>query len=226
MNGYVGTQLVAQILAAASAAGVRTSLTLLALGAVVRFGGLELAPTFAWTGTNAGLAALLALAVFEEFVESSEDLQSITEWVNYGLRGLGGALVASGLEAAGAGEHLPPAVPAVLGFAVAAGTHHLRMRLHTVLRGLGDDLSSPRRWLVWLETGGIAGLLIAVFLAPVLALGFVLLAAVLSAVAVGVRRAAEDRLRRRSCPHCGFRARREASRCPGCRVEIVVERWL
>jgi len=226
MSGFLSAQLFAQVLAGASAAGVRTSLTLLALGIVGRFGLLELPTTFAWTGSDAGLAVLLALAVFEELVESNEDLQSIGEYANYGLRGVGGALVASGLDAAGVGHDLPPAVPAALGFAVAVGTHHLRMRLHGVLRGLGDDLSSPRRWLVIMEAGGTVGLLVAVFLAPFVALAFVLLAATASGLALLARRAAENRLRRRSCPQCGYRARQEARRCAECRGALGVERWL
>lgn len=226
MNGLLGAQLVAQIIAAAAAAGVRTSMTLLAVGAAGRMGWLDAPAGFAWASTDLGLACLLALVVFEEVFESNEDLQALTEQINYALRGVGGGLVAYELDRGIAGVEIPPTLAVALGVAASVGTHHLRMRLHGVLRGVGDDLSSPRRWLVWLETGGTVGLLVAIFLAPFLALGFVVAAAVASTIALLTRRAAEDRLWRRGCPHCGARVRREASRCPGCRAELPVERWL
>lgn len=226
MSAFVGAQLVAQIIAAAAAAGVRTSMTLLAVGGVARLGWLDMPEGFAWASTDLGLACLLALVIFEEVMESNEDLQAITEHINYALRGIGGGLVAYELDRGVAGLTLPPAVAVAIGVAASVGTHHLRMRLHAALRGAGDELTSPRRWLVWLETGGMVGLLAAIFVAPFLALAFVLFAAMASGIALLTRRAAEDRLWRRTCPHCGHRARKEASRCPGCRAELPVERWL
>ena len=57
--------------------------------------------------------------------------------------------------------------------------------------------------------GGLAAapIRLAVVFAPVIALMFVVVAALASVAAVYTRKAAENRLRRRDCPHCQHRVR-------------------
>src|SRR5690606_38197979 len=167
--------------------------------------------------SNVGLALLLALVVLEELAEQDEDLQALFDTFAYALRGGAGALAAASLPGSASDVDLP--LPewgaALLGAAVATATHHLRARLHEQLQGLGDGLLSPRTWLAWLELGGVLGVLVAIVFAPAVALGFVVLASVGGLAVLVGKRAAERRVWRRGCPHCGFRARVEARRCPG-----------
>ena len=122
---------------------------------------------------------------------------------------------------AGTVELASPAVGAVM----AVGTHGLRSQLHEGLRGFGDSVLSPRTWLLWLERGGMLGLLIAMLLAPVIALGFVILAAVGAGIGLLVRRHLDKAWFRRACPSCEHMARVDASRCPDCKESLEVARW-
>lgn len=215
-----------RLLSLSALAGTRASLTLLCLGLAARMGILP-AP-HPWMSSDVGLALLLGLVVLEELAEQDEDLQSLFDTVAYALRGGAGALAAESLQAGAstAGLPLPGWAAGLLGATLAVGTHHLRAQLHRQLEGLGDSVLSPRTWLAWLELGGVLGLMAAIVLAPVLALGFVILASAGGVAIVLVRRASENRLRRRPCPHCGARARVEACRCPKCRGALEVQRWL
>jgi hypothetical protein len=217
-------QLIAQLLSGSSLAGARSSLTLLLLGLAGRMGWL---PQFedTWFASNVGLALLLGVTVIEEFVEQDEDMQSVMAAINYGIRGTGGALTAYALQQTG-GEELPPWVAAALGAGVAVATHDLRMRLHHTLHGVGDNMLSPRTWLNWLELGGVVGVCAAIVFAPMIALGFIVLATVAGALALIVRRIADKSLNYRDCPACQKSARVEAWRCPHCRQNIPIERWL
>ena len=211
----------ARLLATSSLAGTRASLTLLGLALAARFGLLE-APQ-EWMSSNVGLGILLALVVLEELAEQDEDLQAWVDLFAYALRGGAGALAAAGLQSVGL-EQLPSWSLGLVGAGAAVATHHMRAKLHEQLAGFGEGLLSPRTWLAWLELGGVIGLLVAVVFAPVLALAFVSVAAVAGVAVTLGRRAAEDRLFRRPCPHCGVRIRVEASRCPGCRGAVEIQR--
>jgi hypothetical protein len=216
----------ARLISTSALAGTRASLTLLCLGLAAR---LELiAAPHPWMSGNVGLAILLALVIVEELAEQDEDLQAVFDVFAYALRGGAGALAANTIQAsaAEAGLALPGWGAALLGAALATATHHLRAQLHDQLRGVGDSVLSPRTWLAWLELGGVLGLMVAIVLAPVFALAFVLLASAGGLALLLAKRAAEDRLRRRDCPSCGARARVEASRCPSCKQTIPIERWL
>jgi len=219
-------ELLARTLASSALAGTRSSLTLLGLAIAARTGIMG-APE-PWMGSNVGLGILLALVVLEELAEQDEDLQALFDLFAYALRAGAGALTAATIQdtAGAAGVALPDWGAALAGATVATATHHLRAQLHQQLEGLGDSVLSPRTWLAWLELGGVLGLMVAVVLAPVLALGFVMVASVGGVVAIFARRAAEDRLRRRDCPSCAARVRVEARVCPGCRAAVPVERWL
>lgn len=217
----------ARLLATSSLAGTRASLTLFILALVGRLGVID-APQD-WMTSNVGLAVLLSLVVLEELAEQDEDLQALVDVAAYALRAGAGALAASTIQSSASAigvEDLPTWAAALTGAGVAAGTHHLRAKLHEQLEGAGDSVLSPRTWLAWLEAGGVLGLMIAVIFAPAIALGFVVAAAVASVAAVLIKRAAENRLRRRDCPHCRHRVRVEASRCPGCRGPVEIVQWL
>lgn len=217
-------ELIARLLSTSALAGTRGSLTLLALALAARL----LSAPQPWMTSNVGLGLLLALVVLEELAEQDEDLQALFDTFAYVLRGGAGALAAASLQASAgeAGLPLPEWGAALLGAGVATATHHLRARLHEQLRGAGDGLLSPRTWLAWLELGGVMGVLVAIVFAPVVALGFVVLASVGGIAAVIGKRAVEDRVWRRGCSSCGFRARVEARRCPACKQPLDVQRWL
>jgi hypothetical protein len=219
-------ELLARLLSTSALAGTRASLTVLGLALAARLGLIAGGQT--WMTSNVALAGLLALVVLEELAEQDEDLQALFDVFAYALRGGAGALAGETVQAgaAAAGIELPSGVALLTGAVLATATHHLRARLHEQLAGIGEGLLSPRTYLAWLELGGVLGLLTAIVFAPVLALGFVVLASVGGLAVMLLRRAAEDRLFRRDCPHCGGRARVEASRCPSCRGALEVQRWL
>jgi hypothetical protein len=222
----------ARLLSTSALAGTRSSLTLLLLALAARlelFAGASSLAGPAWMTSNVGLGLLLALVVLEELAEQDEDLQALFDIAAYAIRGGAGALAAQSIQGVAelsGGLALPEWGSTLLGAGVAVGTHHLRANLHEQLAGLGDSLLSPRTWLAWLELGGVVGLAVAIVLAPVLALAFVVLAALGGAAVILAKRASEQRLFRRPCPHCGARVRVEASRCPSCTHPVPIQRWL
>lgn len=218
-------EVLARLISTSALAGTRASLTLLCLGLAGRFE--LLAAPHPWMISNVGLGVLLGLVIIEELAEQDEDLQALFDVVAYALRGGAGALAAGGIQSAGLelGVDMPQWGAAVVGGGIAVGTHHLRAQLHEQLRVAGDGLLSPRTWLAWLELGGVLGVMIAVLIAPIVALGFVIGAGLIGAAVLVGKRAAEDRVWRRACESCGGRARVEACRCPSCRGELVVQRW-
>jgi hypothetical protein len=218
-------ELIARLISTSALAGTRASLTLLCLGLAARFE--LLAAPHPWMTSNIGLGILLALVIVEELAEQDEDLQALFDVFAYALRGGAGALAAGTIQASASdvGVELPQWGAALVGAGLAAGTHHLRARLHEQLAGAGDSVLSPRTWLAWLELGGVLGLMVAIVFAPILALGFVVVASVGGVGVIAAKRAAEDRIWRRACEGCGARARVEASRCPSCKQQLIVQRW-
>lgn len=219
-------ELLARTLASSALAGTRSSLTLLCLALLARTG-LMGAPA-PWMESNVGLGILLAMVVLEELAEQDEDLQALFDVFAYALRAGGGAMAATAIQdtAGAAGFALPEWGAALAGAGVATATHHVRAQLHQQLEGLGDSVLSPRTWLAWLELGGVLGLMVAIVIAPVLALAFVILATVAGVGMIFARKAAENRLRRRDCPNCSARVRVEARVCPACHTQVPVQRWL
>jgi lipopolysaccharide biosynthesis regulator YciM len=171
------------------------------------------------------LGLLVALVVLDELVERDPDLQQAMVLVNVGIRGAVGAVSAWGLEDA-LGDALPDPIVWLIGAGVAVGVHLLRARVQAHLPDAGEGWLNPRTWLGWLEVGGVVGLVTAVFLAPFVALAFVVLATVGGVVALLATRGIERARYRRVCPRCGFAARVEACRCPGCRGPLEVVRWI
>ena len=226
--------LLSQVLSASAASGARGAATLLVVAVAGYFGWIELPESLDVLATVPGIAVLATFAVLEELAEGDEDLQELLELGNYVLRAALGAFVAytvaagadGGVVEASASTGVLETASPVAGAALATGTHHLRAKLHASARGFGDSALSPRSWLVWLERGGVAGVLVAVVFAPVIALAFVLLASVAAGIALLVRRQVERTVYRRACPGCGHLARVEASRCPSCSATLDVERWL
>lgn len=219
------TELVARLISTSALAGTRASLTLLCLALAARFE-IVAAPQ-EWMSTNLGLGILLALVVVEELAEQDEDLQAVFDVFAYALRGGAGALAAGSIQgtAAQLGVDVPGWGAAIVGAGLATGTHHMRAQLHEQLRGVGDSVLSPRTWLAWLELGGVLGLMVAIMIAPVLALVFVVLASLGGLALLGSKRAVENRVWRRDCGHCRARARVEARRCPSCKHDLPVQRW-
>jgi len=219
------TALIAQLLSVSSLSGTRAALTLLALSVAAHMGYLELPEMLSGLDSVSAMTILALLAIFEEVQESDEDLQELLEWVNYGTRALAGGIAAWSVSAEADAEAVSTISP-VLGAGVAAGNNWVRTRLHEQMRGLGDSIMSPRTWLLWLERGGVLGLLAAAFLAPMIALCFILLATIAAAMATVARRRLEQKHFRRGCPSCGHRARIEASLCPSCKGPLEVKKWL
>jgi hypothetical protein len=216
--------LVGHLLGVAAASGTRASLTLLALAVATRLGELGLPSELSFLSRDPGLVLLVVLVVLDEMVERDPDLQSALMLANVGIRGAAGALAAWGVHDV-APEGVPEPVLWGVGAAVAIGVHLLRARIGAVVPA-GHGLLDPRAWLGWLEAGGVVGLIVAVLLAPVLALLFVGLATLGSLALVALGRAVERARHRRRCPTCGAWARVEASRCPACRGPLPVVRWL
>lgn len=218
--------LLTQCFTAAALAGIRASWVLFTLALASRWGHFALPPSHAFLATPTGLALLGGFCVLEHFLERDEDLQDLLGSIQYALRGTGALVVAWAFRAPGLeGLYLPDWVVGLTAMALALATHHLRMRLYRWFYGFGHSLLSPRTWLLWLETGGLLGALAALILAPWLALTSLLLAT-LGSLALGlIRRKADRRLHRRPCT-CGYHARKEASRCPVCRGDLEVQRWL
>jgi hypothetical protein len=217
--------LLATLLGIGAAAGTRSSLTVLVLAVAARFSGFELPQDLQILASDLGLASLLALVVLDELVERDPDLQGLLVLVNVGVRGAGGMVAAWGLQDT-MDESLPQPVVWAIGGAAAIGVHLLRTKVQTYIPAARGGLLDPRAWLGWLEVGGVMGLVAAVLLAPLLALGFVVLASAASVLALIVGRNIERARHRRPCPHCRHWTRMEATRCPRCHQDLPIARWL
>ncbi|MGH1342734.1 MAG: DUF4126 domain-containing protein [Nannocystales bacterium] len=212
--------LLGQLLGIAAASGTRATLTLLAVIVVARIGGGTVPDGLSFLTTNVGLAVLVAVVVLDELVDRDPELQELVTMGNIGVRGAAGAASAWGVESLADG-FLPDVVTWILGAAIAIAVHLVRVRILSYLPE-GHSGVGPRTWVAWLEAGGVLGLIVAVFVAPVLALGVVLLGTVITVAGVLIARRLERSRHRRACPHCGTWARNEASRCPKCRNPIPV----
>ncbi len=211
-----------QLVGVAAASGTRATLTLLTLALVARLGAYTLPEGLAFLSTNVGLAVLVAVAMLDELVDRDPELQELLTLANVGVRGAAGAIGAWGIEGMMDGS-MPAAATWLLGAGIAIGVHLVRVRALAYVPE-GTSGLGPRTWVAWLEAGGVFGLLIAVFLAPLLALAFAVAATVLGAVVLIAARGVERAKHRRQCPHCASWIRKEASRCPKCRHDVPIER--
>jgi hypothetical protein len=217
-------EVASKLLGVGTASGARAALALLASACLARAGYLELPPSLAFLASTPMLGALVAATVVEELLERDDDAQQLLAIVKYGVHGTGGVVV-GWLLVERLGLPLDGWPVAAAGGALALATHNVRMRLHDALRGIEAGIVSPRRWLAWLELGGAAGVAVAVVLSPLVALGFVVVAA-LGAAAVAYLLRALERTRRRACPTCRALVRAEARLCPHCREALPVARWV
>lgn len=220
----VPLEIVATVFGMGAASGVRAGLSLLLVAVAGRVGLVSFPDSLAFLTSAAGLGALSAATVFEELLERDDDAQQLVAMIRYGTHGSGALLVHWVLLQK---LHLAlGAVPlAMLGAALAVATHHLRMQVHEALLDLELELVSPRRWWVWLETGGVIGVAAATVLAP--ALVVVLLVAA-GGVGWSLHRAmrAMEAASRRPCPACRHLIRPEAMLCPKCRATVPVAKRL
>ena len=216
--------LLGQLVRVAAASGTRASLTLVALALVARLGGYTMPEGLTLLTTDLGLALLIGVAVLDEVVDRDPELQELLTLANVGVRGAAGAIGAWGIEGMMDGT-LPPAVVWGIGASIAIAVHLVRVRALSLLPE-GTDGFGPRTWIAWLEAGGVFGLLVAVFLAPLLALGVVVSATMLGGLVLLVARRVERHEHRRPCVHCDHWVRKEASRCPRCRRPVPIERLL
>jgi len=217
-------EVAAKFLGLGTASGTRAALAMLVVAAMGRAGFVDVPASISFLTSTPALGALLAGAVVEELLERDDDAQQLIAMMKYGLHGTGGVLLGYVLVER---FHLPlQGWPiAVIGGALAVLTHNLRMRVHDALRAIAAGIVSPRRWLAWLEAGGVLGLTVAVVLAPFIALGFVAVAAIGAAALWGLFKLLE-RARRRMCPTCSTMARAEARLCPHCKEMLPVGRWV
>jgi len=236
-----------RMLATAGLGGARPFLTTLVVASYARFMlHARLPDDLAWMLHPYALVTFAAFAVAEHLALSDPDAAELLQtpmrvltaalafWNTRFVAALDAADPLVALPAAGAGGDLLAAVDArqlarvgvmLLGTAVALLSLEVRTRFMRLLH----DAMLPRRWVRWLECGGVVGVLVAVLLSPVLA---VVLTAVLGAlsVAVGVGAtallSAIDRRSRTPCPKCGVAVRVEATRCRACAAEVTPTRWL
>lgn len=220
----LGFYTVQQALVSSSLAGNRAGLTLLGMAVAGHFGYIDFPPGIQILTTLPGIAGLFGLTVIEELTERDEDMQDILQYINYGTKGMAGALAIWSVDMMPAGT--PAWVATPLGFFLAGATHYYRMKLHESLRGLGDHWLSPRTYLVALETGGVLALMLALIFAPILALFFLLVFFAVGTAYLLSRWTFERHVQRQPCSQCGKRIRKEASLCRYCNQTIAVEKWL
>lgn len=204
-----------RLLGLSAASGARGALVLVVLGLAGRFLGVELHGPWAHLSRPEVLGALGALALFEAWAERDDDLRSLAALALAGVQAASG-----GAAALAVADQLPPWAAGALGVAVALGVSWARSHLHRLLGAVRSEVADPRRWLARLEGGGALGVAVAALLAPVLAVGLVLLAALVGLAVARLARAVEAAWRR-PCPACGAAIRVEASRCPRCRAEVA-----
>lgn len=237
-----------RMLATAGLGGARPFLTTLVVASYARFAlHARLPGDLAWMIHPYALVAFGVFAVAEHLVwhdpDAAEMLQTpmrlvtavLAFWNTRFVAALGtsGSLAAaapsfdgpSSLVAGIDAQQVTRVGVMLLGTVVALLSLEVRTRFVRLLH----DALIPRRWVRWLECGGVVGALVAVLLSPVLA---VVLAVVLGALSVAVGGAATlllvalDRRSRRSCSKCSTLVRVEATRCRTCGASLTPTRWL
>lgn len=217
-------EIAAKFLGIGTASGTRAALAMLVVSGLARAGVVEMPASLAFLSSTPWLGALLAAAVVEELLERDDDAQQLLAILKYGVHGTGGVVLAW-LLVERFGLPLDGWPVAAIGGAVALLTHNLRMRVHTALAAISAGIVSPRRWLSWLEAGGVIGLTIAAVLSPAITLAFVLVAS-LGAIGLYASFKAFEKVRRRPCPTCGSQIRKEARLCPNCKEQLPIGRWV
>lgn len=217
--------MVSQALGLSSASGTRAGLSLLAVALASHQGYVSLPSSLMWMAHPGAMAAFAVVLAFEMITDRDEDMHMLLGLVQYGLSASGGALtVMASLNVATQG--VPEWVVGAGGAGLAIATLALRRRVHSEFMSLESEFVHPLRWLNRLQEGGVLALCFAIFFAPALALGAVVLMGVAGGVAAFLAHRAEARLYRRPCPSCGASIRVEASRCVRCHTEVPVAKRL
>lgn len=217
-------EIAATMLGIGTASGARAALTLLVVAAAGRAGWIPIPSSLAAVTSTPVLGALVGAAVLEEFLERDDEAPQLLAMLKYGVH-CAGAVAVGWLLIERFGLPLDGWPVAAIGGAIALVTHGIRMKLHGAHRELDAGIVTSRRWLSWVEVGGVVGIAAAVVLAPVVAAVLALVAAVLCGLA-GMLLARIERAQRRACPTCHAPVRREARLCPHCREPLPVARWV
>ncbi|MDY7227358.1 DUF4126 family protein [Hyalangium rubrum] len=216
---------VSQAMGLSSASGTRAGLSLLAVALASHQGYVSLPDSLGWMAHPGAMAAFAVVLVFEMITDRDEDMHMLLGLAQYGLSAGGGALsVMASMNVATQG--IPEWAVGAGGAGLAIGTLALRRRMHVEFSGLESELFHPLRWLTRLQEGGALGLCVAVFFAPAVALGVVVVLTVAGVVATVMAHRMEAKLFRRPCPACGTPIRVEASRCVQCRHDVPVVKQL
>jgi Domain of unknown function (DUF4126) len=215
---------VARVAGLGSASGTRAGVTLLALGLMARFQSIAPPAGLGWIASAPALGGFAALALVELLAERDDDVADLLAWVQYGTRGLCGAVAAlAAAAAAKSGWHPPTWAMGAAGAAFAIATQGARRRLHAILLKVRSEAFDPRRWLARIEEGGAIGLAVASLAAPLLVAALIAAGVAAAGLAWLVARAVEQGFRR-PCPVCGKQIRGEASKCAKCGAEVEVAR--
>jgi hypothetical protein len=243
-------ELAAKTMAPAVSASARPALTFavvdVAAAIAVRHGHASLPPSSAWLVSTTMIVVAVVFAIVEAIAHHDTDIAAILRDVHADkmLTVFGALSSAALLTALGAPTEAPirpePVNAEVIEAVRLTAASHASPTLRVAAIGVSVVGSLGLSWVrskllsaldrlhlssVWakLETGGTLALMLAVVLAPMLAVllmtGSVVAMCAISA-SVHIMSRARDALARRPCPSCNLRIRREASLCHGCRTEI------
>jgi Domain of unknown function (DUF4126) len=222
--------LIAQALVAGGLSGARPLLSLLVLGLITRFSTELMLPSdIAWLVHPYALVALAALSYVEHEVRDDPEMEELLRWP-LGVIGAAAAVMASRLLAASAGTDGDTAAPvgvmsAVGATAASVGVQTARRHALETL----DDVASVDGWFRRVEAGGVVGVLLLIWAAPIIAIGLVVVLTVgafVTSWALRRWRTAQDARRRKPCPSCQHGIRVEASSCPNCAHGLTPSEWL
>ncbi|HEX8705971.1 MAG TPA: DUF4126 domain-containing protein [Myxococcaceae bacterium] len=216
---------VSQAVGLSSASGTRAGVSLLAVALASNQGYVSLPAALQWMAHPGAMAAFAVVLVFEMLTDRDEDMHMLLGLVQYGLSASSGAMtVMASMNVQTAS--VPEWAVGAAGAGMAIATLALRRQVHAQFMGLESEFFHPLKWLNRLQEGGVLGLCLAVFFAPVFAIAVVVVMVVAGVVAAWMAHRMEARLYRRPCPSCGAPIRVEASRCVLCRTEVPVAKQL
>lgn len=205
-----------------AATGTRAALFLLMTAAVTLIHPAVIPPQFQFLGSAMGVGVVAALVAVEWMTERDDDLQSLLGLASGGAKVAAAAtlgVIACGAPSATWQSLLPGAVGGGVALAAASSRHWL----HGLLRNLETEAFDPRRWLNRIEEGGVAGLTVAIYAGPMIAVAITVAGFAATLVAGVAVRSAEGRWRR-PCPGCAVSIRVEACACPKCGADVPVAR--
>ena len=165
----------------AASAGLNTTLPLLLVGALARFGLLSLAPPFDALASDVALIGLLCLVAVEFLADKIPGFDSVAQAVQWPLAATAGAILFASQSSVISG--VSPGLAILVGLLTAGTVHGLRTAFRPVVTASTVGLGNP---LVSLMEDAWAGALaITAILAPGLALILLLVLAVVPLLAAG-----------------------------------------